>query len=146
MPRYISPDTIVARIYTLLSTSTTKPTGLKVLDHDLLPVEPDDLPVCGVYLVDDKLGSVVDPMTNERTRTATVRVEIRVVGAMLSTVTIREWAITAILTDATLASEYLGIEFQGFQPFGSASDQRFAGADLDFNITYAFNLPGGLYA
>jgi len=146
MPRYISPDTIAARVYTLLNTSATKPTGLTVLDHDLLPVEPADLPVCGVYLVDDKLGSVVDPMTNERTRTATVRVEIRVVGAMLSTKAIREWAITAILTDAPLASEILGVEFQGFQPFGSASDQRFAGADLDFNITYCFNLPGGLYA
>jgi hypothetical protein len=143
---YLSPDTLVARVYVSLNTSATKPAGLTVLDHDLLPVEEADLPVVGVYLVDDKLQDRTDSMTNERVRVCTVRVEVRKTGTMLSTKTIREWVITTLLSDITLAAEFLDIDFQGFTPYGMASDQRFAGADLDFSISYAFNLPGGLYA
>lgn len=147
MPVYQSPDTIVSRVYTLLNTSGTKPSGLTVLDHDLLPSEYADLPACGVYLVDDNLRDVTDPNTNERVRVAKVRVEIRAVGALLSaTKSIREWAVNAILSDTTLGGYALDVEWQSFTPFGSASDHRFAGADLDFSITYAFNLSGGLYA
>lgn len=145
MPPFLSPDDIVAEVFTTLNTSAAKDPALTVLDHDLLPTEADEMPVCGVYLVEDKLDGIIDYHTNDRTRKATIRVEIRTIGAMLSTRAIREWATLAILNDPNLPNLCLHVEFLSFQPFGVASDQRFAGADLDFLFTYDFSTPGGLH-
>lgn len=136
----LGPDEIVARIYTILNTSSTKPTGLSVLDHDMLPTEEADLPVCGVYLVQDQKADEAEAMDGEHRRRATIRVEIRAKGAMLSgTKTIREWALKAILNDDHLNNQDLfDLDYQGFQPFGMASDTRLSGADLDFVATYLF--------
>ena len=145
MPPFLSPDDIVAQVFLTLNTSPAKDPTLTVLDHDLLPAEADDMPVCGVYLVEDKLEGIIDFHTNDRTRKATVRVEIRTIGTMLSTRAIREWAILAILNNQTIGGLCIHVELLGFQPFGVASDQRFAGADLDFLFTYDFSTPGSLY-
>jgi hypothetical protein len=135
---YLSPDAFADRVYALLLASA--PAGLTVSQTDLLPTEPDDLPVCGVYLVEDKLQSRECEPENWATRACVVRVEIRVDGDMLTgTKAYREWAIQAVLGDSTLAGMANTVNFEAFSPYGVASDARYAGADLDFSITYRFD-------
>lgn len=136
----LSPDLIVSRVFTILNTSLTKPTGLSVKDHDLLPVEEEELPVLGVYLVEDQKTGESESMGAEHLRAAKIRVEIRAVGSMLAgTKTIREWALKALLNDTELnEQDAFDFDYQGFQPFGMATNVRLCGADLDFLATYYF--------
>lgn len=136
----LGPDSIVSQVFTILNTSPTKPVGLDVRDHDLLPTEPDELPVCGVYLVEDQKTGDGETMGAEHARSARIRVEIRAKGEILAaTQTIREWALKALLNDTGLNDQTVfDFDYQGFQPFGMASNEHLAGADLDFLATYFF--------
>lgn len=135
----LSPDTIVSKVYTLLNAASDKPAGLTILDHDMLPTEESDLPVCGVYLVEDKRAEGVETMGSGHIRSATIRLEFRAVGSMLTaTQTYREWALKTLLSASDLNQNGRDFDYQGFQPFGVASNVRLAGADLDFSATYVF--------
>ena len=139
----LGPDTIVSAVLAILVAATAKPTGLAttdIFDHDLLPTEEADLPVVGVYLVDDQQAGYGEAMGGEHTRQARIRVEIRASGAPLAgTKAIREWALKAVLNDTTLNNQTaFNIDYQGFQPFSAATNMRLCGADLDFLATYLF--------
>jgi len=143
----LSPDAIVARAYQALATAPDLPTGLKVLDHDLLPAEPDEMPVVGVYLAEDKLGQKIDHRTQDRNRVATIRVEIRAIGPMLTaTLPIREWVLNTLLGDQQLFDLCIKpMEFESYTPYGLSSNVRFAGADMDFLATYDFTVETTIY-
>lgn len=129
-------DDLVAIIFAALSTTGVTPTGLTVLDHDLLPLEESDLPVAGVYLVEDRAISD-ESGTGAQRREATIRVEIRAIGAKLSgTKAIREWAISTVLNSVSMIDSDLDLSFSSFTPYGVASNVRLAGADLDFSFKY----------
>lgn len=135
-----TPDVIAAGVYTALSTSVTKPTGLTVYDHDVLPVETDSLPAVGVYLATDRASDLDLNSATLQGRVATVRVEIRAVGATVAgTTTIRAWAIKTVLESTALLQVCDYVTFGEFSPFGIASNVRISGADLDFEIGYIFD-------
>ncbi|WP_306600757.1 hypothetical protein [Geothrix sp. 21YS21S-2] len=135
-----TPDEVVQRFLDLLTSSPSRPAALqgadRILDHDLLPVAEEELPVLGVYLADDKFHSVLNDHGWDW-RAAAVRVEIRAIGPMLAaTAEIRNWVKTTVLQDDSLGGLVRSTTFMGFQPFGSPSNVRLAGADLDFESIY----------
>lgn len=135
-----TPDLIAAGVYTALYTSGSKPSGLTVLDNDILPTEIDGLPAVGVYLAADRASDLEMNSGNIQARVATVRVEVRAVGGVVSgTTTIRAWAIKAVLENSALLQICEYVSFGEYAPFGIASNVRIAGADLDFEIGYIFD-------
>lgn len=132
-------DAIATAFYELLRDAADKPAGLgpdQVLDHDLLPAAEDDLPVVGVYLVEDNLDQMADSAACEQ-RTAKFRVEIRTLGKMLqATRPFRDWVIATLINDTTLPTLAESVDFSGFKPFGVAGDNNLVGADMDFDIRY----------
>lgn len=137
-----TPDALAQAVFDLLDQSATKPAGLTVLDHDMLPTEQDELPVAGVYLVEDNPESAFDTYgTGSQRRVATIRVEIRVQVENQQRPTeahrsIREWAALVLMTDETLGGLAAQVARGGYTPFMVASDIRLAGADLDFEAVY----------
>ncbi len=132
-------DAIATALYELLRDAADKPAGLgsdQVLDHDLLPATEDDLPVVGVYLVEDNLDQMSDSAGGEQ-RTAKFRVEIRTIGKMLAaTKPLRDWVLATLIADTTLTGLAESVDFSGFKPFGVTGDNNLVGADLDFEIRY----------
>jgi hypothetical protein len=136
-------DDIVQKIVELLTEAPDRPQDLqgagKLLDHDLLPVEEDELPVAGVYLADDRKAEDED-INGAQLRVALTRVELRAVGPMLQgTRTLREWVLRTLLQDPFLGGLVRDVSFAGFTPFGATSNKRLAGADLDFEVTYLWH-------
>lgn len=129
-------DDLVAIIFAALSTTGVTPTGLTVMDNDMLPLEESDLPVAGVYLVEDRaIGD--ESGTGSTRREATIRIEIRAIGAKLAgTKSIREWAIATTLSAVSAIDSDLDLSYASFTPYGVASNVRLAGADLDFSFKY----------
>jgi hypothetical protein len=133
------PDPIVDQVFQALQNAPGRPEGLNLLDHDLLPVEEGELPVLGVYLVEDKQSEEARS-DGSMMRTATVRLEIRAKGPMLSaTRPIRIWASKVLASDPGLELMVFNVDHAAFTPFGIASNQRLAGADLDFVFTFNCN-------
>jgi hypothetical protein len=135
-----TPDAIIQKIVDLLTEAPDRPLALqgdgKILDHDLLPVEEEELPVLGIYLADDKKASDEDA-NGGQDRVALVRVEIRAIGPMLrATRDLREWAIRTLLQDPFLGGLLRDLSYSGFTPFGATSNKQLAGADLDFEAAY----------
>ena len=137
-----TPDALAQRVFDLLDQSATKPAELGVLDHELLPVEPDELPVVGVYLVEDNPESLgdTDSVGGQR-RIATIRVEIRnrfTTGEKPTEVTrsYREWVISVLMADETLGGLVHQLALGAYTPYSIVSDTRLAGSDLDFEATY----------
>lgn len=135
-------DALTTALYELLRDASGKPAGLgadQVLDHDLLPTAEEDLPVVGVYLVEDAPADSSDSQRSQQRR-ATVRVEIRCIGKMLQTTQpFREWVLATVGTDATLDALAESVEYGQFKPFGIAGDNALVGADLDFEFFYIWS-------
>lgn len=137
-----TPDALAQAVFDLLDGSATKPAGLTLLDHELLPIEQDQLPAVGVYLVEDNpetLGDT-DSVGGQR-RIATIRVECRARAEVGQRPTeahrpLREWAIGVLMADETLGGLAHQLARAGYTPYTAAVDIRIVGADLDFEATY----------
>ncbi len=135
-----TPDALVQRVFALLNAA--KPVGVTVLDHDMLPTEEDELPVIGVYLADDQALDLNGTRTSgSQDRVATLRCECRAVGPSIlaGTLALRSFVVATLTDDDSLGGLANALVFKGFQPFGRASDLRFCGADLDFDVFYIFH-------
>lgn len=126
-------DDLAALVVQTLTLASNKPTGLTILDHEVLPVEQDQLPVACVYVSEDKALEDAS-QSGSQAREATISVEIRAVGAVLAgTKTFREWVLATLLP---LQGADFDINYAGFHPFGEVLDYRMSGAVLDFAIRY----------
>ena len=141
----MSCDAAVALVFTLLSDSSEKPSDLdtdQIRLHELLPNELDELPLVGVYLVEDKPSEqVAEGLSN---REAVIQIEIRAVIAegqdtLSATKTLRSWVCKTLLPNLIQETGIEGAEYQDFKPFGVAGLERMAGALLEFTIPHFFD-------
>lgn len=138
-----TPDALAQKVFDLLSQSPSKPLGLlSVLDHDMLPVVPDELPAVGVYLVEDQPEAAPDTYgTGSQARVATIRVEIRVKVPVGTRPTeehrpLREWVAAVLMADESLGGLANHLARGAYAPYSLPADHRLAGADLDFDAFY----------
>jgi len=141
----MSADLALDLAFGLLRDSTTKPVGLGVENirlSELLPSEMEELPLVGVYLVDDRpLEHAAEGISN---REAEIQVEIRALIAdgqdtLAATKALRTWVCRGILPNLTKGTGIEGAEFINFKPFGLSGLERMAGTLLTFTIPYFFD-------
>lgn len=141
----MSCDRAVNLVFALLCESTGKPEGLEVEQirlHELLPNELEELPLVGVYLVEDKpLEQAAQGLS---TREAVIQVEVRAVltegtDTLSATKPLRSWVCQTLLPNVDQDTGIEGAEFQSFKPFGVAGLERLAGGLLEFTIPYLFD-------
>jgi len=141
----MSCDAAVDLVYTLLRDASVKPSGLtsdQIRLQELLPNEVEELPLVGVYLVEDR--PIQQASEGTSSREAVVQVEIRALiesgqDTVSATKALRAWVCRTLLPNLTAQTGIEGAEFGDFKPFGVAGVERLAGALLEFTIPYFFD-------
>lgn len=141
----MSVDAAVALVASVLRDSIQMPAGMsaeRIRVHELLPNETSELPLVGIYLVDDRpIREAAEGMSN---REAVIQVETRVLmaqdqDALSSTKAYRTWSCREILPSLAHQTGIEGAEYGDYKPFGVAGVDRLGGALQEFVIPYFFD-------
>jgi hypothetical protein len=133
-------DLISQRLYDILLAAPGRPADLldaQILDHPDLPVNPSELPVVAVYLVEgDTPSGHQSALSTQRACTVAIEIKVLAEHPLRGTQPFRAWVLAAIEDDETLGGLVDETIYQGFKPFGSVKDGWLAGAILTLEPHY----------
>lgn len=142
----MSADVVALTAWQALVDSTTRPARLqadRIRFMEDLPLDATatDLPVVGIYLVEDTPLETTEGLSN---RIAMLHVDIRDLIApgqntLSATKDLRLWVLDTLLPNQDRDSGFEGAEFLAFKPFSLPAQQHVAGALLEISVPYFFD-------
>lgn len=135
------PDDVLLAAAGLLKDAPTRPSILPadhILINEDLPIEPDELPAVGLYLVDDQQAGDASGCSN---RVATVQVQINNIRSsnqdyLSATRELRVWVLKNLMPNAEAETGLEGAEHIATRPGIIPGSKPVAVAVLEFSVPF----------